>query len=442
MDIMIMEWRTHSLKISRFLASGGGLVFQRAETYQLEGAGEASLFQGESGPSHSQGGTVVLSLDPAAVFTREVALPITDRNKLRELLPLELKGETAIDSGELVFDALPLAGGKVLALWTEQKGLSSRIMLLSGIGLEPRIAGCSMIHWHHLLPGPAGGFTAISDGRSLAVYRDGAPLLFRVIAGDDSLSGMADTLKILEYSAGSGVEKLYLHGEAAGWSLPDVQERIGNSACTILPVTDGLAAAFPDEGAALEHAGAWALANAVRTGDPVNFRHGSLAYTADRDRLKKKLRLTAILAGLLLAMLLGETCLRYYLVARDISSLNASIGRIYRDVFPARKKAVDEVAELKAEIRRMGGGVASADVLRVLNEIALAKGGDVTGIYEADIESGQVRLKGDARSFQAASEFKTRMAPLFGSAEMGEVKSKPDGSVSFSFTGVSREGGK
>ena len=39
---------------------------------------------------------------------REIELPISDRRKVRDILPLELKGETAVDTDELVFDALSL----------------------------------------------------------------------------------------------------------------------------------------------------------------------------------------------------------------------------------------------------------------------------------------------------------------------------------------------
>jgi general secretion pathway protein L len=49
-------------------------------------------------------------------------------------------------------------------------------------------------------------------------------------------------------------------------------------------------------------------------------------------------------------------------------------------------------------------------------------------------------LKGDARSYNAANNFKSRLAPLFDTAKMEEVKSRPDGSVSFTFRGTLKEG--
>jgi general secretion pathway protein L len=74
--------------------------------------------------------------------------------------------------------------------------------------------------------------------------------------------------------------------------------------------------------------------------------------------------------------------------------------------------------------------------------VAKAKNDEITAIYEAEIDSGQMKLKGDARSFNAASNFKSRLAPLFATSQMDEVKSRPDGSVSFSFRGTLKEGTK
>jgi general secretion pathway protein L len=172
-------------------------------------------------------------------------------------------------------------------------------------------------------------------------------------------------------------------------------------------------------------------------------RRGELAYTAGREKLRRKLRLTACLAAALILLLVAEVGLRYYLVTRDLNSLDNSIRTIFRQVFPSRKKSADEVAELRSEIKRLGGGAASGQsVLPVLKKLAELKGSDITGFYETEIEGGQLRLKGDARSVQAVNEFRTRAAAAFTGAEVGEIKSRPDGSVSFVFRATAKEEGK
>ena len=135
-----------------------------------------------------------------------------------------------------------------------------------------------------------------------------------------------------------------------------------------------------------------------------------------------------------------DTSLRYYLVKRDLNSANGSIRKIYRELFPDRKKPVDEVAELRAEIRRLGGAAGGTRALPLLREIALAKGDDVTGIFEAEFEGEQVRLKGEARSFQAVQDLKGRLSAVLDNAEVSDVKSCPDGTVTFACRGTVKGG--
>ena len=383
---------------------------------------------------------VFLSLDAENIYIRELHLPITDRRKQREVLPLELKGETAMDVEKLVFDAFPLPDGKVMALWAVESDLKAKIASLSEAGLEPQVVGSSLFHWHQLIPETVGdAAVALSDGFSLAVYSKGKPLLFRSLGEGNYLDEITRTLVLLDAGKGILVERVLLHGSAAS-SSPEGQS--SQFSFARLPVAGGLAEAFPGENMAIENAGAWALAMDSLKGEPINFRHGTIAYTAGRDRLKKKLLLTAILASLFLVLLLAETGLRYYFVSSDITSLDESIHQIYREVFPTRTKAVDEVAEVKSEIRNLGGVTASQEILTALDGVAKAKNDEITAIYEAEVDSGQMTLKGDARSYNAANNFKSRLAPLFASSQMDEVKSRPDGSVSFSFRGTLKEGTK
>jgi general secretion pathway protein L len=252
------------------------------------------------------------------------------------------------------------------------------------------------------------------------------------------------TLAALEITRGIKVEKVCLHGSASREAVSGVHsETVPGIAFTPLPVTGELAMTFPaDQVAARDLAGAYALVRGCRSKDPLNFRRGDLAYTAGLAKLRTKLRLTICLAAALVLLLFAEVGLRYYLVTRDLSSLNNSITSIYREVFPTRKKAVDEVAELRAEIKRLGGTAPGASLLPLLKKLAELKGDDIAGIYEAEVEGGQVRLKGDARSVQGVNDFKARGAALFSGVEVGEIKSRPDGSVSFAFRAMLKEGEK
>lgn len=440
MELLIIEAGRHTVGFVRFLKKGRVFLFQEAKHSGPEADGSLPLFFEDLAADDVGESKVFLSLDAENIFFRELHLPITDRRKQREVLPLELKGETAMDVEKLVFDALPLADGKVMAIWAVEADVKEKIESLREAGLEPQIVGSSLFHWHKLIPETVGdAAVALSDGFSLAVYSAGKPLLFRSLGEGNFLDEITRTLVLLDAGKGVQVEQVLLHGSAASSSL---EAQTNQFTFVPLPVAGDLAEAFPSENLAIENAGAWALAMDSLKGEPINFRHGAIGYTAGRDRLKKKLLLTAILGGLFLVLLLAETALRYYFVSSDISSLDESIHQIYREVFPTRTKAVDEVAEVKSEIRNLGGVTASQEILTALDGVAKAKNDEITAIYEAEVDSGQMKLKGDARSFNAANNFKSRLAPLFSTSQMDEVKSRPDGSVSFSFRGTLKEGTK
>jgi general secretion pathway protein L len=388
---------------------------------------------------------IILSIPPALLSMREVTFPIADLRKVRDILPVELKGETAVDAEELVFDALALGDGKVLAVWCRQEELAAMIEEMSGKGMEPEAVSASFYHWRHLLPAEdRTGVVAMTDGDALAIFKDGSPRFFRALGQGDFSAKVTRTLAALEISLGVVAEKLYLHGPAArreDESLPNALP--DGISCSLLPVTGDLAAAFPpDHAAARDLAGVYALARAAAAGEAVNFRRGPLAYTAGRQKVRKEFRFTLALAAALVVLLFVETGIRYYFVQRDLTSLGTSVRSIYHDIFPTRKKSADEVAEVRSEIKKLTGPGQDTQVLPILNKLAELKSDDIIGIYEADIEGGQVRLKGDARSIQAVNDFRGRAAGAFATAEVGEVKSRPDGTVGFVFRATAKGGEK
>ena len=189
-------------------------------------------------------------------------------------------------------------------------------------------------------------------------------------------------------------------------------------------------------------AGLYAVARASYAGTLPDFRQGELAWTAGDAKLRKKLLLTGILAVTVIALLFITKGLQYRAAVADVASLNKSIATLYREIFPTRAKAVDEIAEIKGEIRKLAGIESSSGYLDLLKKLAEAKGTSINGLYEAELEGRNVRIKGDSRSSQAVNEFKASLAPILATSELGEIKSRPDGTVTFSLTGTLKEGMK
>lgn len=422
MDILIVALKRDELTLASFRPKRGGVSFLAAERHPLAG-GEEELSRLLEAAARVPGERrVVLALPPSQLFMRELELPLTDRAKVRELLPLELKGETALDTDELSFDALQLATGRFLAVWGRSKEIQESIELLKGAGLEPEAVTASLYHWDKIAP--AAGTVAVTDGEALAAYRDAKPVYFRALRPGSGEQELERTVAALEVAHGVKVERMVSFARTSTERGVLAQSR------------PALAEAFADDAhAAHDLAGAYAVAVACADGSLLNLRRGELAYTAGTQKLYRKLRLTAGLAAAVVLLVFAESGVRFALAKRDVASLDKSIQAIYKDVFPGRKKPVDEVAEVRAEIRKLEGAKVSSNLLKFLKDLAVAKGDGVTGFYETELDGTDVRLKGEARSFQAANDFKGRAATLVDGAEVTDIKSRPDGSVTFSFRG-------
>lgn len=428
MFITVIQLSTKETTIARFKCQKSRLLFLEGTRHPLqEGDLEELLAPWRT---KSSGDRIILSLQPALFSLREIDLPMGERKKAREVIPLELKGETAIDGEEMIYEALPLLSPNYAAIWSGIKRLEPLIGRLAEAGLEPEMVTSPMFTWHHLLQEGERGDLAITDGEAVAIYREGKPVYLRQLPqwGENPL---ATTLAALELAKGIRVEQIFSLGsaEAEAESHP-------------LPITPSLAGCFPgDPSAARDLASAYSAAADLAGGDPVNFRRGPLSFVRRRIELRRRLRLTWGLAAGLIILIFAEAGVRYYLLQRDLKSVESSIARIYRQAFPKRSKAVDEVAEMKAEIRRLGADTSQA-TLASLKRLAEAKGEDISEIYEVEVEGAGVSGKGIARSIQAVNDFKARCAPLFGAFDVNELKSRPDGSTGFSFRGGVKGGGK
>ena len=346
MFITVIQTTATEFILSRYQSRRGSLQFIRGVRHQLteEESTVADILASWQG--ECQGDRIVLALPPNLLSLRELDLPLTDRKKGREILPLELKGEMASDADEPVFEALPLAGGKTAAIWCKQQLLAAEINFLTDNGFDPEVATFSLFNWQKLLPESCGAAVAITDGEGVAVYLDGKPLFFRVLPkiGKRPLDA---TITALELAKEIHVETVFTLGSAAI-----------DTGLTTTPLTPGSAvtAVFAgDAAAAVDLAAQFAMAQELVAGEPVNLRRGPLSFTKTRDQFRKKLRFTWALLAVLLILIFAEAGVRYFLAKRDVASLDSSIRSMYREVFPTRTKPVDEVAELKAEIKKLGG---------------------------------------------------------------------------------------
>lgn len=381
---------------------------------------------------------VVLCLPSSLFAQRTVTLPFNDLRKVREILSAQLQGEIALPVEELVLEVLPSGDGQFLALWARKSDLSAAIGQFREAGLEPRVVS-SLPFALAELPGVSPD-CAVCDGGTLAFLRGGVLTYFRSFSSPVTAPMIAATFSALELSGGRLPQQLFLSGEAAGPGPADFDSLPVAVKTVEVPAEFGHL--FKNDKTFKELAGLYAVARASFAGTLPDFRRGELAWTAGDAKLRKSLILTGILAATVMALLFTSKVIQYRAAAADVTSLNKSITTIYREIFPARVKAVDEVSEIKGEIRKLAGVESSNGYLDILKKLAEAKGSSINGLYEVELDGRTLRLKGDARSVQAVNEFKAALATLLATAELGEVKSRPDGTATFSLTGTLRDGTK
>jgi general secretion pathway protein L len=437
MDYLILQAEEKRLTVAHFGVSRRSTELIGAAIIELDE--ERSLTDAVQQIAEKMTGSprVVLCLPPTLFAQRAVSLPFNDLRKVREVLPAHLQGEIALPVEELALEVMPVGDGQFLALWARKSDISTAIAQFREAGIEPQIV-TSLPFALAELPGmPAN--SAVCDGSTLALVQGGRLTYFRAFNSDVTASMIAATLSALELSGGALPPQLCLIGPGAG-GLADAETL--PLPVEVLETPPELGHLFKNDETFHQLAGLYAVARASRAGVLPDFRQGELAWTAGDAKLRKKLLLTGILAAVVIVLLFANKGFQYRAATADMASLNKSIAVIYREIFPTRAKAVDEISEIKGEIKKLAGAESSGSYLNVLKKLAEAKGSTINGLFEAELEGNSLRIKGDARSAQAVTEFKAALAPLLASTELGEVKSRPDGTFGFTLTGTLKEGTK
>lgn len=434
MDYLIIRINDDSLTAARFTLAGRSATMGGAATFTIDDGTDLPALAAQIAADISGSPRVVLCLPPALFAQRTVELPLTDLRKVREVLSAHLQGEIALPAEEAVFDVLPTSAGRFLALWAKRADIALTIEVFREAGCEPQIVSSAVFGWPYL-PGISPD-CVVSDGTAVAVITEGRLSYLRALDGADPHKQLVASLSALEMSAGRLPARMFVIGEQAA-VLAELDGLPLNVEPLRLP--DDQVPVFRTEAAFRQSAVLYAVARACHAGDLPDFRRGDLAWTAGDAKLRKKLLLTGILVVAVVVLLFVYKGIKYRAAKADVASLNVSISALYKAVFPTRTKAVDELSEVKGELRKLAGSENTNGVLDVLKKLAEAKGSTINGLYEADVEGRTLRVKGDARSAQAVNEFKTALASLMSTVEVGEIKSRPDGTVSFSLTGTLKE---
>ncbi len=165
----------------------------------------------------------------------------------------------------------------------------------------------------------------------------------------------------------------------------------------------------------------------------INLRQDELAYTGDIEKFKKSLRLTAILALILLIVLGAISTLRLITLNNEHKLLTNGMQGIYRQVFPEDKKIIDVERQLKGNINMLmkkKAALGGIPVLDMLRDIAVHKNNNIT-LYEFNADEKNVLIKGTAKSFEDVESLKKNLASAFYNVKVISSDASADKKINF-----------
>jgi hypothetical protein len=168
----------------------------------------------------------------------------------------------------------------------------------------------------------------------------------------------------------------------------------------------------------------------------INLRRGEFAYTRTIEETKKSLKVTAILAILIMAVLAAGLLFNIISTRTETGHLKKEMRREYQALFPEEKNIVNELYQLKSHIKELREteqlliGVSPLDLL-----IGLSRIDRHNGLFnEITTQNGIVTLKGEAPSLSDVQDIKVELEQFFDDVTISDSKTSAGGAMIFSIT--------
>jgi type II secretory pathway component PulL len=168
----------------------------------------------------------------------------------------------------------------------------------------------------------------------------------------------------------------------------------------------------------------------------INLRRDEFAYTRAIEETKRSLKVTAILATLIMAVLSAGLLFSIISARTEAGRLKKEIRREYQALFPEEKNIVNELHQLKSHIKELKEtehlltGVSPLDLLLDLSRIDRHNG----LFNEITTQNGTVTLKGEAPSLSDVQDIKVELEQLFDDVTISDSKTSAGGLMVFSIT--------
>ncbi|MFO0753332.1 MAG: hypothetical protein U0411_08420 [Thermodesulfovibrionales bacterium] len=173
----------------------------------------------------------------------------------------------------------------------------------------------------------------------------------------------------------------------------------------------------------------------------VNLARGEFACTEAADRMKKSLRLTALLSVLLLAAYLASTAFTLAATKRESASVKAEIRKMYTDLFPRDTKVSGELYQAKAhlkELREKEKHLVGAAPLPLLLDLASA-GRQRVVFQEVTMDRERVVLKGECPSLSEVQLLKAELERRLPGVRISDTKTLAQDRIAFTLSATEKK---
>lgn len=185
------------------------------------------------------------------------------------------------------------------------------------------------------------------------------------------------------------------------------------------------------------------IGNALReiTNPTINLRRGEFAYTADEERTRKSLRMTAILVLLLLLVFAGDSVMGIIAATRENNSIRTAMRKTYQGLFPSEKKISDEVYQLRAHMKELKDKEASfvgVSPLGTLLDLSRISGSGIV-FSEVSVDRENIVLKGESPSMSDVQKTKTELEKVFSTVNISDTKPSAQNKTLFTITAKAKK---
>ncbi len=165
----------------------------------------------------------------------------------------------------------------------------------------------------------------------------------------------------------------------------------------------------------------------------INLRTGSFAYTKGMEKVKKTLRLTAVLSTALALFVHAYLAFGTVTAKHEASSLKRELRNMYSGLFPNERTVADEVYQMKSHmkaIKEKGDAMIGVYPLQFLLDLSQKTS---TGIAFAEISLDRdlITMKGEASSMSDIDKVRTGLSGVIMDVSVSDIKPSAGGKTLF-----------